>query len=494
MSESESEREHDRELLRLVLLHRVLFAMEPFVHLEAKNVLASDPRILSQVLQASNVPRDLRARLQQLLDRSAPLPEFQLVDNWKQLCGTAVSAASKELSKSLTVEKLVCSNNPELGEVRYHQERELVFKSFDIERDWDAVTRGLVADKPSLGFSLTDVARQLLTCSEEPAPCLAACVGRHGPLQLAAAAQQELELMRASAQPSLDVLASLPQASAFPSTILDQVRALVSGFGVTRTDLDLVSADLAELLDTAARRPDSPEFPDLLARCFQDMSDLRARQRANGFLWPQMLSVLRQAGVQSEQVLAERVAKLGALGSMVKVTEQPSAHTRTHLVPLDEQDFAVVFAECRQVFAMCDSPLAHALLGTGRCLVGRSPECLCVCDCVSEAHARQEPALRDTALLLQGKVATEHMHLFEDLDSKLGTLTLAAESRRPLGYYTKYVKVEHALPGEERVTAPDERGFVAVKRAVVPPAAVITFGFAFAGLAGGLLEFVVQAL
>lgn len=488
MSESERESQHDRELLRLVLLHRVLFAMQPFVHLEAKNVLSSDPRILSQVLQASNVPRDLRARLLQLLDRSAPLPEFHLVDNWKQLCGTAVSAASKALSPSLTVEKLVCSNNPELGEVRYHhpqEERELVFKSFDIERDWDAVTRGLVADKPSLGFSLTDVARQLLTTCEEPAPCLAACVGRHGPLQLAAAAQQELELVRASAQSSLDLLASLPHASAVPSTILDQVRALVSGFGVTRTDLDLVSSDLADLLETAARRPDSPEFPELLARCFQEMSDLRARQRANGFLWPQMLSVLRQAGVQSEQVLAEQVAKLGALGSMVKVTE--GAHTRTHLVPLDEQDFAVVFAECRQVFAMCDSPLAHALLGTGRCLVGRSPECLRVCDCVSEAHARQEPALRDTALLLQGKVATEHMHLFEDLESKLETLTLAAESRRPLGYYTKYVKVEHALPGEERVTAPDERGFVAVKRAVVPPAAVITFAF-------GLLEFVVQAL
>jgi hypothetical protein len=472
----------DKKLLRQVLLSRVLFAIRPFVDLDLKTAQGC-PLALQTLLETHKVPRDLRTRLLDLLGNQ-PLPEFKLVEDFAQLCGTAVSSASVVLSPNVTVEKLVCSNNPDMGEIVYHlQERDLVFKSFDLERDWAGVTDQLLAEKPRSGFSLTDVVRDLL-CGRDECPALVECVARQNPVQLAAAAQQELELVKARARPSLELLAGLPAVPPVGLCVLDQVRAVVAGFGVSNTELELIAQDVAELLETAARQPDSPSFPDLLQRVFSSLSELRAKQ-SKSYLWPQMLSVLRRAGDD-----VERLTKLSALSSMAVPVPSPSpspAGPRTVLVPLNTQDFAVVFSECRQVFAMCDSPLGHALLAPGRCLFGSTPECLRVCDCASEAHLRLEPALRDTALLLQGKA---HMESFEEMGTGLETLTMSVESRRPLGYFTKYVRTEHALPGEEQLSPPDDRGFVAVKRAVVPPAAVITFTFTL----GLPLRFVVQAL
>ena len=168
------------------------------------------------------------------------------------------------------------------------------------------------------------------------------------------------------------------------------------------------------------------------------------------------------------EIVSNAVVKLGLLARMLRapmpLVQSAVARPRV-LIPCAAEDFAVIYDECLQLFALCSAPVGHAPVGNGTCLQLLNDDCLTTVPCTSHEYISGS-TFHATAALLQ-RLCTQF-----DL-MELQSVKLSAKHRKAVGAFTAFVGVADQRPSDQLLSAPNDEGFVAVKRQVVPHDAVI---------------------
>jgi hypothetical protein len=502
---------------------------------DPETLLQLDPAELSSLVQqlrgrgvSESLLQDLGSlRPSQLASAGTPQQKLSILQSFDQLCGTKTNVASMNVSvtvkpadktldddisrfmeQTVTASKWTCSNNPQMGEIRLTPDAtsglpEKVVQSFNVDSDWQEL------QKPTSSFGIsTLLASVFQDVPGHLADSTFRILGAQTPEQLARATLTDLEDLVAKSTPALllekrvkralgslppplpagtppFVLQTMPSGSQLVSAelvskqerdeaILDPIRMeiaqLLLSFGSTHTQLAQL-ANEAAFLNRRSKLGNMDEFKNDLETLVRRINKLRDLERNNP-LWCQLDVQLQKAeralAGDNATDTAAAIHKMGLLAAMLQAPlplhRKEQAHAKI-LVPLTEEDFGVFFEDCRHVFALCEVPAGHAPLGDSRCLQRVNENVLVAVDC--PVHMLHSPVFRDSALIMQRAASGL------ELPKNIHLLTMDARTRRPVGSFVAFVPVSEKRVSDEIVSAPEARGFVAVRRAIVPPAAVI---------------------
>jgi hypothetical protein len=481
--------ETDQELFRLTKAHRVMTSIWSFLRSSAKRTSAPVFRKFNalDVLQMSadqfaafqrslkeaGVPKHLLATLDSLFAKE-PLVEFSLVEDWAEVCGrTTLSGEAKVdlmAQAPATVTRYTCENNSDFGEIHYQvSERPLIFKTFNLDQDWAAI---IAKDRPNAVFSLSDVVRQLVSSADPIGAHVASrLLERKSCAELIRVTQEEHQRVAQTLSPVAELVS---RTELLPVSLRKQLVQVAATHSVSPTQMALVAQELKNAEAEAQVGDQESHVRELLAGIFRQLSQFARLQETNAVVWLQMCSEIdRFKAGQDLNTQATALNRLSLLINQLQSTV-PEPVGQQILVPLSKEDFLVIFNECQQLFLVCESPMAHVCLTRGRCLYGATADTLRVRSCEAHNEEFSGQVLGETSLLLQSRLQRDDINELNDIRIELRSLTLASEARKPLGWISVFVPVAEVLPGEELLSTPDARSFVAVKRAVLPPQAVIT--------------------